>query len=113
MQIQMTVSDGVIVAALDGVLDEAARQPFETQLHPLVVERGARLALDLSAVPRATSTGLGQLVSLVARANTKGASVMLAAPSPFVRSVLAVSRLDQFFAIADTVAEAKRRLAKV
>ena len=111
MEIDITQVDGVIIARLQGLLDEDAHGPFEEQLHPLVVERGNRVVLDLSGVPRTTSMGLGQLVTLVVRANTKGARVVLAASSPFVRSVLAVSKLDLFFAVEDSVAQAQHRLA--
>lgn len=109
MEITVAQVDGVFVATLLGVLDEASHRLFEEQLHPLVVERGNRVVLDLSGVPRTTSMGLSQLVTLAARANTKGASLVLAAPSPFVRSVLGVTRLDKFFALADTVEQSLHR----
>jgi anti-sigma B factor antagonist len=108
MQIDVVQEGGVHVARLHDVLDESAHDVFENQLHPLITERGRRLVLDLSGVPRATSSGLGLLVTLVARANTKGANVVLAAPSPFVASVLGVTRLDQFFTMAESVESAVR-----
>ena len=106
MQIDVVQESGVHIAKLKDVLDESAHDAFENQLHPLITERGRRLIVDLSAVPRATSSGLGLLVTLVARANTKGANVVLAAPSPFVASVLGVTRLDQFFTMAQSVESA-------
>jgi anti-anti-sigma factor len=103
MEINVKPVGGAFVATLVGVLNEESRNQFDELLHPLVVERGQRLVLDLSGVPRTTSLGLGQLVSLVARANSKGATVVLAAPSPFMRSVLGVTRLDKFFVVMDSV----------
>jgi anti-sigma B factor antagonist len=108
MEITVAQEGGVYVATLRGVLDEESHALFEQLLHPLVVQRGNRVVLDLSGVPRTTSMGLSELVTLAARANTKGASVVLAAPSPFVRSVLGVTRLDTFFALADTVEQSLR-----
>lgn len=108
MQIDIAQNDGTSIARLNDVLDENAREAFESQLHPLITERGKRLILDLSAVPRTTSSGLGLLVTLVARANAKGSSVVLAAATPFVQSVIGVTRLDQFFAMAPTVESAIR-----
>jgi anti-sigma B factor antagonist len=91
------------IAALNGVLDENGREAFERQLHPLITDRGNRVILDLSGVPRMTSSGLSLLVTLVARGNAKGASIVLAAATPFVESVIGVTRLDRFFAMAPTV----------
>jgi anti-sigma B factor antagonist len=98
---------------LNGVLDENAREDFEEQLHPLITERGNRVILDLSGIPRITSSGLGLLVTLVARANTKAANVVLAAANSFVESVIGVTRLDQFFAMAPTVESAVQSMTAV
>jgi anti-sigma B factor antagonist len=106
MQIDVTQDDGTHIAALNGVLDDNGREAFESVLHPLITERGGRVVLDLSGVPRITSSGLGLLVTLVARANTKGANVVLAAATPFVESVIGVTRLDQFFTMAPTIDKA-------
>jgi len=111
MEITVTQTDGIHIAQLSGVLEESDRQIVEDQLHSIITERGSRTILDLSGVPRLTSMGLGLLVTLVARANTKGAQVVLAAPTPFVASVLQVTRLDQFFGVEPTVEEAIRRLS--
>jgi anti-sigma B factor antagonist len=110
MQIDVNYEDGIHIAVLDGLLDENAREAFEEQLHLLVIERGNRVILDLSAVPRVTSSGLGLLVTLMARANTKGASLVLAAPTPFVESVIGVTRLDQFFVMAPSVERAAQSI---
>jgi anti-sigma B factor antagonist len=109
MRIDVTHEGDIYIAVLNGVLDESVREAFESQLHPLIAERGSRVILDLSGVPRLTSSGLSLLVTLVARANTRGANVVLAAASPFVESVIGVTRLDQFFAMAPTVASAVDR----
>jgi anti-sigma B factor antagonist len=108
MRIDVTQADGKHIAALNGVLDDNGREAFESQLHPLITERDGRLVLDLSGVPRVTSSGLGLLVTLVARANTKGANVVLAAATPFVESVIGVTRLDRFFTMAPNVESAGR-----
>ena len=108
MEIKVEQVNGVFVARLSGVLDEESHGHFEEKLHPLVVERGNRIVLDLAGVPRITSMGLSELVTLAARANTKGATLVLAAPSPFVRSVLSVTRLDKFFSVMETVEQLLR-----
>lgn len=113
MRIDVTDEDGIHIAALSGVLDENGREAFEEQLHPLITARGNRVILDLSGVPRITSSGLGLLVTLVARANTKAANVALAAANSFVESVIGVTRLDQFFAMSPTVERAVQSMTTI
>jgi anti-sigma B factor antagonist len=111
MEITVTKKDGIHFASLDGVIEESDRRAVQEQLHPLIEDPKERVVVDLSKVPRVTSSGLGLLVTLVARANTKGAKIVLAAPTPFVASVLKVTRLDNFFGVAPTVDDAIRRLS--
>jgi anti-sigma B factor antagonist len=111
MEITITKKDGIHTAGLDGVLEESDRRAVQEQLHTLIEVPNNRMVVDLSRVPRVTSSGLGLLVTLVARANTKGSKVVLAAPTPFVASVLKVTRLDNFFGVAPTVEDAIRRLS--
>jgi anti-sigma B factor antagonist len=111
MEITVTTRDGLHIAKLEGVLEESDRRAVQEQLHSLIEDPDSRVVVDLSGVPRMTSSGLGLLVTLVARANTKGAKVVLAAPTPFVASVLKVTRLDNFFGVAPTIDDAIRRLS--
>ncbi len=85
MEITVTQKDGIHIAQLSGVLEERDRQLVEEQLHSIITERGSRTILDLSGVPRLTSMGLGLLVTLVARANTKGGADCLGRAGPICR----------------------------
>ena len=96
---------------LRGDLDDAAQPALAARVFPLLADRGSRLVIDLSGARRITSAGIGALVTLVARANTNGSRVILAAPTPFVAGVLKTTRLDTFFEIAETVEQAKQRLS--
>jgi anti-sigma B factor antagonist len=111
MEITVTKKDGIHTAVLDGVLEESDRRALQEQLHSLIEDPSNRTVIDLSRVPRVTSSGLGLLVTLVARANTKGAKVVLAAPTPFVAQILKVTRLDNYFGVVPTVDDAIRRLS--
>ena len=55
---------------------------------------------------RINSSGLSHLVMLVTNANTNSSRVVLAAPSPFLAVVFNRSKLEQFFEVAETMAEA-------
>jgi anti-sigma B factor antagonist len=70
---------------------------------PLLDAPGARIVIDLSQVKLISSSGLGDLVTLTARANQYESHVVLAGPSPFVAGVLATTQLDRFFQVQPTV----------
>lgn len=97
--------------AFRGILDEHSKAAFDEHLHPLLEKGATRLLIDLSACPRATSAGLGHLVTFVSRANTKGGQVVFASPTPFLRTVLHATKLTKFLDLVDSLEEAERQLA--
>jgi anti-anti-sigma factor len=105
---ELTVSTGptYVLARASGPLDESGRELFRQQLHPLIGQRGTRLILDLSGSPRINSPGIGNLVALVADANTNGSRVILCNLQSFVMSVMSVTKLDKYFEIAVSLDEA-------
>lgn len=111
MELTLTHESDYILACTKGPIDESAGEPFKDQLHPLVGERGAKVVLDISGSPRINSIGISSLVRLVSDANTNSSRVILAAATPFVASVLSISRLDRFFEMADSVPAAAALLA--
>ena len=110
MNIQVIEHENHVLARLDGVLDEDAQAAFDEHLHPIMAGSGRRILVDLAGVPRATSAGIGHLVTLVARANTKQGRVVMAAPTPFVSTVFNATKLTKFFDIED---DAESALAKL
>lgn len=100
-----------VLAIAQGPVDETAKGLFQQCLHPLI-EPGARLVVDLADSPRVNSQGLSALVLLKTNANTKQARLIYAAPSPFVAEVLRVSRLDTFFEMADSRADAIAQISQ-
>ena len=110
MNIQVTEHDDYVLAELNGVLDEEAQAAFAEHLHPIAAEGGRRILVDLGGVPRATSAGIGHLVTLVARVNTKQGYIVMASPTPFVSTVFSATRLTKFFDIEDNVETALARL---
>jgi anti-anti-sigma factor len=103
MELTVTHHEGYVLARTDGPLDESARPLFREQLHPLLGKAGTRLILDLSGSPRINSAGIGNLVALVADANTQGSSVALCGLTPFVVGVMSVTKLNSFFEIAPDI----------
>ncbi len=110
MELHVSHEDGYVMAATTGPIDVSAGELFREYLHPLVGQSGTRLVLDLSGSDRINSVGLGELVSLVSNANMNSSRVILAASPPFVSIVFSRSGLDRFFATADSVPDAVRRV---
>jgi anti-sigma B factor antagonist len=109
VELTVTRHEGYALARISGPLDESARPAFREQLHPLIAERGTRLIVDLSSSQRINSPGIGNLVALVADANTNDSKVIFAAPTAFIAGVLSVTKLDTYFDVAPTLEEAIRR----
>jgi anti-sigma B factor antagonist len=77
----------------------------------LIDARGARVVLDLSRVKIISSSGLGEMVTLTARANQYGSQVVLAGPSAFVAGVLETTQLNRFFRVFENADAAVAALA--
>jgi len=112
MNVTVTSGQGYKMARIEGSIDESGKALFDELLHPLIETPGSHLLLDLSDAERITSMGVGLLVTLVSRANTKGSRVVLAAATPFVSSIFRVTRLTRFFDLADTLDEGVDLLLK-
>ena len=70
----------------------------------------SRVIIDLAETRSISSSGLGQLMACVSRSRLRGGEVVLLSPTPFVRGVLTVTRLDKWFEIFDTLEAAQARL---
>lgn len=89
---------------------DAARAPqFREQVKAAQIGPGDRLLLDLGALKFVDSTGLGALVNLLKLVGPTGALV-LARVQPAVRQLLAITKLDRVFRLADSAADAQRML---
>ena len=110
MELTIAHQPGYVLASTTGPLDASAEKTFREQLFPLVGRGGTNLVLDLSHSNLISSQGVGQLVTLVAHANTHSSRVILAACSSFVSIVLTRCKLDKFFEMAPSVDDAVQSL---
>ena len=77
------------------------------------VESGARrIVLDLSAVEFADSSGLSAVLACVTAIRRAGGDIVLAAPSPRVRALIELTRLDEVLDVRGTVHEAIGHLSE-
>jgi anti-anti-sigma factor len=106
MELKLSHEDGYVLAESTGPIDDSAEALFREYMHPLVGQRGTKVVLDLSKTNMITSKGIGQLVTLVANANTNGSRIILTACTPFVLMVLERCKLNKYFDMADSVSAA-------
>ena len=99
--------DDRIVAA-QGELDLHTAPRLAEALTPHV-EAGTRVIADLTAVTFMDSSGVAVLVNALARARQTGAELVVVAPEPRVRRVLAITGLDGMLPVLDSLADALRR----
>ena len=71
-----------------------------------LLENSGKVVLDLSGVSSVDSAGIGELVLLHTWAQEKNADLKCASPSPFVRDLLDLTRLNSFFEIYPSLNEA-------
>ncbi|MFD1611775.1 STAS domain-containing protein [Sphingomonas tabacisoli] len=98
---------GALVGRASGRIDELHWEAFAEALKTAVETARAgglgRLVVDLSQVDYMSSRGLRALTLGKREADGAGVPVVLAAPNELVREILAISRYDKIFAVADTV----------
>ena len=84
---------GQEAAALEAAIEEA-QQEF------------SRIVLNLARVTRVDSMGLGMMVRQTYRVSTRGGSIRIAAPQPFVGHLLGITKLNEFLRSYATEQEA-------
>ncbi len=87
------------IVTIEGKMNGASAEESRDQLRAVILDGGARLVLDLSGVTYVDSTALSVLVSTLKLARKEGGDLVLLGPTPPVRSLLEVTRLDRIFHI--------------
>ncbi|HSR67216.1 MAG TPA: STAS domain-containing protein [Acidobacteriota bacterium] len=94
MDVSFRENEGVIVVDMQGRLVSGGPSESLRQLiNQLLVEDRDRVLLNLSEVGWIDSSGIGELVSGIKRAEASGCSVKLLRVGDRVRHVLSISRL--------------------
>lgn len=98
-------ADGRVVGAPQGRVDETTWEAFSGHLSDAVREAaaaGSLLIIDLSGLDYMSSRGLRAL-TIARREAGEVVQITLAAPNSRMREILAISRYDKLFTIADSV----------
>lgn len=112
LAIRFEQQDGHTLARLSGSLGTADAPVLTDELADYAFGESARLAVDLSGLTTLDSAGLSSLIHVVTRARMTGGRVVLVGPCSFVAGVFAVTNLDKWFDICNTVEEAAARLGQ-
>ncbi len=101
-------SRGRLVAKPVGRVDETTWEPFSAKLIEAVQQAaatGVGLVVDLSGLEYMSSRGLRAL-TMARREAADQVAISLAGPNARMREILAISRYDKLFAVADDVSQA-------
>ncbi|MEE4200261.1 STAS domain-containing protein [Erythrobacter sp.] len=96
----------VIVLEPAGRVDETTAYAFRAHLIDAVQTGSDRVVLDLSRIEYMSSRGLRALTLAQRAAGESGTTIVLASPNETMSEILAISRYDMVFQVADTVEDA-------
>ncbi len=102
---QVSVQGGRVIGTPAGRVDETTWEVFTGHLTAAVREAaaaGTALVVDLSGLDYMSSRGLRAL-TIARREAGEAVPITLAAPNERMREILAISRYDKLFKIADSV----------
>ena len=102
VELRTSVRGGRVVVALRGDLDITGAASAETAITALVA-RGQSLVIDMSALDFIDCSSLGALLRAQGLARRGGGDVVLAAPQPLVRRLLALTGQDEVFRVQASV----------
>ena len=104
-KIQVSLHDGVAVAAIEGAMDLHVSQDLRQRLLRVIDDNPA-MVVDLARVTGIDSSGVASLLEVFQRATKRQKKFALAAAGEPVLRVLRMARLDNIFVLAATVDEA-------
>ena len=104
-ELTASVRDGHVVVVLRGELDITGAADAEAAITALLA-RGQYLIIDMSALDFIDCSSLGALLRVQGLARGGGGDVVLAAPQPHVRRLLALTGMDEVFCVQASVAAA-------
>lgn len=94
---------GATVLAPSGRIDESTADSFKDFLLAAMVEKPAIAIIDLNEVDYMSSRGLRALTLAQRAGQGAGTTIVLARPNETMREILAISRYDMVFRVADTI----------
>lgn len=97
---------GAHVLGPKGRVDESTADMFKNHLISAVEKKPSTLVIDLDGVAYMSSRGLRALTLAQRASQGSDTNIVLARPNETMREILAISRYDMVFRVADTVEDA-------
>lgn len=104
MKVDTSRNGSALIAHPNGRIDEETWEGFQSDLTATLDQAAAdrvSLVLDLEGVDYMSSRGLRVLTIAKRQADAAGVTLSLARPNERMREILAISRYDKIFAVAD------------
>lgn len=95
-----------VVVTVSGKIDLGRSPQLHRELLEICGTKPGHVLLELGDVSYIDSSGVGTLVDVARKIKSSSGRLTLVAPSKRVRDVFEITRLDQFFEIVETRAEA-------
>lgn len=102
----MSRTESAKVFAPAGAIDLHVSPEMRGSLREIIDQKPKRLVVDLSRVPYVDSSGLAVLIGAMQSLEHEGGVFLLAGAQEGVRTILESARLDQYFRLFPTVADA-------
>jgi anti-anti-sigma factor len=111
MEYRIDQSQGVTVLRIAGEIDVSQALELREALGGLVRDATSRVVVDLAEVPFVDSSGIGILVTAHRRAVEQGGGFAVAAATPPVGQVFAMTRTERLLHLYPSTAEATAALS--
>lgn len=95
-----------LIVAPSGRVDESTADDFKTVLLSSIEAAPANAIIDLAGIAYMSSRGLRALTLAQRAGQDTGTTIVLARPNDTMREILAISRYDMVFRVADTIEDA-------
>lgn len=102
--------EGVPVLKLEGDFDSFETDDVRRGFDEILSDSTPCVIVDLSGMTFANSTTIASFISAQRRAKEFGGTLALAAPRDFIKKTLITLGLNKVFAIADSIADARKLL---
>jgi len=110
MTIQVEHHGPIAIVRLSGFLNAQNADSTRNELAEIAFTPQARVIIDLGNLDLIDSSGLSVLIHAVTRSRMSSGRVILLNPTPFIRGVFEVTKLDTFFEIFDDASAAESSL---
>jgi anti-sigma B factor antagonist len=111
MNTTSTLDNGILFLTLTGdLIGSPDTQQLLDSVNNYLGDAVTNCAVDLSGIRYINSTGIGVLVSLLTKFRSRGGEMVLINPADHPKKMLALTKLNNIFIVADDAATARQQL---